>query len=336
MSRLLQVHSSGTFSNNGAQVGELEARFADFFNVCKSRVVLTANATLGLEGLLAISATLDWHIPAWSFAATHHAVINAGKQFQLKDIESDSWQISVEDSASCGQLLVLPFGAPLTGYSWGEDDEVIIDAAASLGSMEGALGELPGRTSVVFSLHATKVLGVGEGGIVITGNATQAESLRSWINFGFYDSRIASAPGTNAKMSEYTAALLHTELDAWEFTRSDWLSARMLARAAEGQIAVQSQPQSSALVSPYWVVLLPENIGRNSIISALGQLGIQTRLWWGIGAHKTPYFAKTNVPELPNTDDIAARYLGLPFYRGIQEEDCRHIAEALSRLLASE
>ena len=81
----------------------------------------------------------------------------------------------------------------------------IIDGAASLGSIE-TLKNLPETSNLVFSLHATKYLGSGEGGLVVTGTKEIADELRSWSNFGFQGSRQSMTQGTNAKMSEIQAA----------------------------------------------------------------------------------------------------------------------------------
>jgi dTDP-4-amino-4,6-dideoxygalactose transaminase len=64
---------------------------------------------------------------------------------------------------------------------------LIVDSAASLGGREeggawvGARGD-----AEVFSLHATKVFGIGEGGAVFV-RKPLGERLRSTINFGLAD-----------------------------------------------------------------------------------------------------------------------------------------------------
>ena len=58
-----------------------------------------------------------------------------------------------------------------------------------------------------FSLHATKGLATGEGGMVACTNAARIERIGQALNFGFSGSRESRSPSTNGKMSEYHAAV---------------------------------------------------------------------------------------------------------------------------------
>ncbi|MFZ4541315.1 MAG: hypothetical protein ACOYNL_05830 [Rickettsiales bacterium] len=55
-----------------------------------------------------------------------------------------------------------------------------------------------GRTPVVFSMHATKVLGIGEGAVVISRDTALLHHVHEQTNFGYYTQRI-SIPGINSK-----------------------------------------------------------------------------------------------------------------------------------------
>ena len=62
-------------------------------------------------------------------------------------------------------LPVAPFGYPLTIASWDSFQResgipVLIDAAGALGTQE-----VSANVPVIFSLHTTKPLGIGEGGV---------------------------------------------------------------------------------------------------------------------------------------------------------------------------
>jgi dTDP-4-amino-4,6-dideoxygalactose transaminase len=62
----------------------------------------------------------------------------------------------------------------------------------------------------VFSLHATKVFGIGEGGVVFAPKEL-ADRVRTVINFGIRPDGIG--PGTNGKLSEYPCAVGLAVLD---------------------------------------------------------------------------------------------------------------------------
>ena len=333
--RLRDVAQSGVFSNLGPQVQELEQRFADLFGVPHSNVVTAANATLAIAGAIRVSQALSWRVPAWTFAATAHAASSSGLPFRFVDVSPETWMIdaSAAGPAGEGSVLVLPFGMPLAEAKWGDDAEVVVDAAASLGSMVHQFPNLPRRTSLVFSLHATKVLGIGEGAVTVFGDAERAAAFRSWSNFGFAGSRDSLSTGTNAKMGEYVAALLHTELDEWPQTRDEWTGVRKLADTTSDQSGLPLQPDSHGVIGPYWIAVLEDSEGRRALEHALASAGIETRRWWGPGLHRMPAFTAVPFTDLRYTDHLASRYLGLPFFRNLTQEQISRIVKVLEQVL---
>jgi dTDP-4-amino-4,6-dideoxygalactose transaminase len=237
---------------------------------------------------------------------------------------------SAPGPAGEGTVLVLPFGAPLAEAKWSDDAEVVVDAAASLGSMVHQFPNLPLRTSLVFSLHATKVLGIGEGALAVFGDADRAAAFRSWSNFGFAGSRESLSSGTNAKMSEYVAALLHTELDQWPQTLRDWTDLRTLVDRASDQTGLTLQPHSRGVVSPYWIAVVEDSAATQH---ALAEAGIGTRRWWGPGLHRMPAFTGVPFADLQHTENIASRSLGLPFFRDLTHEQITRIVKVLKQVL---
>lgn len=334
--RLLQANKVGIFSNFGPQVRDLEVKFANFFGVDVQRVSLVANATLALQGLIQISGRINWEIPSWTFAATAQAGLGSGKKIRFVDVSSSTWmsQVVSNPDSNLGQLTVLPFGSSLSNWEWGNSTEVVVDAAASLGSISPHLIQrLPEATSVVFSLHATKVLGVGEGALVVFGSSETANHFKEWTNFGFSGSRSSAFLGTNAKMSEYVACLLHLELDNWKKIHSEWALARKLIDRVSEDYGIECQPGSQGLVSPYWIANLGSEERRSRAEAALAAREISTRRWWEQGCHKMQAFLDVPRGSLQVTEDLASKTLGLPFFRGITEGQVQRIARTLSPVL---
>ncbi len=94
---------------------------------------------------------------------------------------------------------------------------MVIDAAAGFDTVVAT------GTPTLVSLHATKVLGAGEGGFVLCDNRDLVVDIRRRMNFGFRGSREAVVPAINAKLSEYHAAVGHASLDEWHSARAEWL-----------------------------------------------------------------------------------------------------------------
>ena len=184
---LERMDANRHYSNRGQLVRELESSWAAKLGLDPALVVACANATLGLTGAIALSEPTEWLVPDFTFAATAHAVLQAGKRLVLADVDSETWRLvspGAISTSEAGLVPVIPFGQPFLLTEFDQGASVVIDAAASLGS-EPNLRNLPPSWAVVFSLHATKVAPAGEGGLVAFGSAELADKFRSWINFGF-------------------------------------------------------------------------------------------------------------------------------------------------------
>lgn len=333
LTRLRAVELSGQFSNFGPQETELRERYAEWFNVPARQVATAANATLGLTGAVRVLEADTWVVPAFTFPATPAAVLNAGADLIFADIEASSWWLDSSGLKPTTPVVpVVPFGGDLEIHRWLGQERVVLDAAASIGCRPD-LSKLPVGWAVVFSLHATKVLGSGEGGLVIFGSAEVAQRFRSWSNFGFAGSRQSQQLATNAKMSEIHAAFAHAALDGWETEFSEWTAARALAVAICNELGIDVFESSRQSMNPYWIVRFKDSRITDHVESTLAQRGIETRRWWSAGCHQMPAFRDHCNSSMPATDHVAATSLGLPFFRRLSGSDGEQIAEALAEAL---
>ena len=333
--RLEAIQRRHVYSNFGPEVREFEERIAGILNTTPARVVATSNATLALAGALNQVEERSVTLPSFTFAATAQAVLQVNKQGILGDIDQSTWQLLPDSNGShrsdSASILVLPFGSGLASFDKLTTKRLVIDAAASLSSPLPNLDLLPSQSSIVFSLHATKVLGVGEGGVVVFGSEDAAEEMRRWINFGFDESREPLGTGTNAKMPEIVAAFLNTELENIESTLEEWHVARAIVEKTCADEGVQTFAPIRGLASPYWIVNFSESIQRERVRKSLTVNRIPHRLWWGIGIHRTLLRTKFQFGALTNTDSVSSRYLGLPFFRGITKNDVQRITSVIAQ-----
>jgi dTDP-4-amino-4,6-dideoxygalactose transaminase len=331
-SRLREIWSSQQFSNFGPQNTLLEAEFARKLGVCPEKVVSATNATLALVGAMSVSDARNWAIPSWTFAATAHAAVASGGKVRFLDVDESSWRADTDHSFREGEglVLVLPFGAGLEKCNWSNDQEIVIDGAASLGASLPQLDSLPDKASIVFSLHATKVFGVGEGALAVFGDVRRANRFRRWANFGFNDERTALKVGSNAKMSEITAGVLRLQLDHWDLILRGWRSARLLMNSMAESVNVTTFQPIKNEVSPYFIAIFEDEKERNFVEQRLASNGISSRRWWLNGCHQMPAFSRIPHRQLIVTESLAGRYLGLPFFTEISEPQ----AERIFRVLA--
>ena len=327
---LKSIDASRIYSNFGPLALSLEDRLSEHYGLGQGTVTTVANATLGLAIALAAQQPPPGSlcaIPAWTFVASVHAALIAGLVPYFVDVEFETWAIDADKlvdalgraPAPVGAVMpVVPFGMPLDVAKWEAFQSrtgvaVVIDAAAAFDSL------VPGAVPSVVSLHATKVLGVGEGGFVISTDTSLRRAVRMRANFGFQDSRQARVAAFNAKLSEYQAAVGLAALDEWEQTRSEWSDAAGgYRRALSGSNRVSLQRGfGEAWVGSTCLLGFDRPIA-DRVEQSLARCDIETRRWWGAGAHTHPATASFPRAPLPATDALARSTLAVPLYRDIE------------------
>jgi dTDP-4-amino-4,6-dideoxygalactose transaminase len=338
---LKSMDGSRVYSNFGPLAVALEDRFAEHYGLNEGTVATVANATLGLAIALAVQQPAPGSLcamPAWTFAASAHAAVMAGLVPYFVDVDPETW--ALEPNKLLGELAlapapvsavmpVMPFGSPLDAAAWEAFRSqtglaVVIDAAAAFDSL------VPGAVPSVVSLHATKVLGTGEGGFVVSTDPHIRRAVRMRSNFGFDGSRKAQASAFNAKLSEYQAAVGHAALDEWGQTRAEWRDAANAYRNALGrsnQVFLQ-QGFGESWVSSTCVLSFAQPAA-DRIEQSLTDCNVETRRWWGTGAHDHPATASFPRTALPVTDVLSRSTLAVPFYRDIAEPEIGRVAEVV-------
>lgn len=323
------------YSNDGPLVRELEALHAARLNVPVGRVVAAANATLALQALVATSTQKQWIVPDYTFAATGHAVLAAGRHLLLASVSGETGEIDETclhpDSTNGGVLPVAPFGKAVDVRPWESFSEVIIDAAASLGQGAELSGQ-PSHVSIVFSLHATKVLPAGEGGLAVCSTDDRASEVRRYLNFGFDSNRISVVSATNGKMSEVAAAYGIASMKLWDVERSEWQTAQRLAMDASDRVG--AQVFSATGLHPYWVIRLPDARSRIELQRLMSAAEVGHRLWWPVPLTEMPAFdGIRKLGDSRGAVELSGTLIGLPMYRGLEAASVEIVANLLARVL---
>ena len=362
MPYLQRMHGAQQYSNFGPLVREMEARLlARFAPYSPVPLALTtvANATMGLELVLA-ALDLRPHsrvlLPSLTFVATATAVLRAGHVPVLADVDADSWLLTPEIARRALRELrfdaVMPvaaFGAPHPTAAWHAFQQetgipVVVDAASAFGSQ---WLEAPGGT-VVFSLHATKSLPAGEGGFVVSTDSAMVAWVRQLSNFGINLDTGAELPvgrlariGTNAKMSEYHAAVGLASLDVWDqraaLRRQRYGELRARLDDAAGEGVLRWQHTAGPVAAPTLLcVRLPGSASRTRLEALANQRGLGLRRWYQPLLGKMLEIAPDCVNlATPNAAAIAAEMCGLPFFPGMLPTQVDAVADVLCRALAA-
>lgn len=330
---LEQVQASRIYTNNGQLVRNLEFRLAQLLSVSPEQVVVASSGTQALSSLISVMEPTIWEVPDWTFTATGLAVLQAGKDIKLNDVSPESWKISVENqNFEMGTVLVTPFGGLVSPETLPRDKKVIVDAAASLGNFEN-LSELSPNHAVMFSLHATKVFGCGEGGFVVCGSLDDANQIRKHINFGFSGRRVSEIASVNGKMSEIHAAYALAALDDHQLESKEWLQLHEQAQSVSQSLGLEPGPVKFDTVHPYWVLKFGSEEQLSRAEELLEESNIGSRRWWPTPLSEMPAFKETQFQVNPVSGTLSRQVLGLPCYRGMDRKDFDLVFKALSQLV---
>ena len=346
---LRQIDNNRWYSNFGPLLRQFEAGLAQHFAVTEDQIATSTNATMAISQTLRAMGVPNGGncvMPSWTFIATPAAAIWAGGKPYFIDVDPATWLIKPNRILEVARhvdiaavIVTSAFGAPLDLAEWDRFTSttgipVLVDAAAGFDGF-AACGAQKASTPVVISLHATKVCGIGEGGVVVTGDATLAKRIRRFGNFGFHGSRDATVSGTNAKMSEYSAAVGLALLSEWPERRSKW--AELSNRFAE-QVAATPELRlapgfNAGWISSYGLIELPAPHTADGVAEHLCRSEIETRKWWNGGCHAQSAYLDCARAALPETERLGRQVLGLPFWLGLTGYEVEDIFTALRATL---
>lgn len=350
---LASIDESRLYSNYGPLNSRFEARVIEEMFDGVGACVTVSNATIGL--MLAISQVKrDGKfavMPSFTFAAAPLAAQWAGLRPYFIDIDGVSWSQSNSAMQSAVQELgddiavVVPyatFGAPIELSQFGDlrtasgSIPVVVDAAASFGAR--TRGEHFGKGfhgAVVYSFHATKAFGVGEGGLIYSGDEDLVSAIRRAGNFGFGSGRESVTQGLNSKMSEYTAAIALATLDVYPdkiMRRAEIYDTYLDCLQVTQAITAGWQVQSFEGLVPhqFFPVLCPQSSSNDRVIRNMEAHGIQCRTYFSPACHQQPHFVDSPAGSLAVTEDVVRRIVSLPLYEDITSNDIRYIVDSLT------
>lgn len=324
---LRRIDEAKVYVNRGPLVQELEAQFEQMTDV---PCVTVSNGTVALElALKAACPDMEWPFsviaPALTFSATGLAIQNARFNAHLADVDEKTWQMypypkGMTTKQECAFMPVATFGHPVDVKQW-EDCHlpVIIDAAGAFPQQE--VSKDP-NIATCFSLHATKFIGCGEGGFVASANKDLIERVRSMAAFG--------EDGTNAKMSEYHAAIALASLDRMESKAKR--SHRILLWYEQHGVIEAGLSLYGQAVGTIINALLPIPV-TPGLINKLKDGGIETKQWYRPYLDERSEFGMSPRGTFPVTDHLREHLLGLPFHNFLTEADVAYICSTLKGAL---
>lgn len=329
---LREIDENRVYVNGGPLVRQLEFQLFELVNN-PCRVV--SNGTVSLElALRALNLPRGGEVlvPAVTYVASGQAIVNAGLRPVLCDVDPDTWQLTPQIAAAalphCPKLVaVMPvaaYGLPVPIKPWERFAKetslpIVIDAA---GAIFGQRSSKSPDIVVSYSLHATKALGCGEGGVVASANEQLLQRVEELANFG--------PGGTNAKMSEYHAAV---GLASLARRPNNWRQ-RVAIGYADCSYATGLDVRFWNCSQTLLPLLLSQGRDAHTVSTALARHGIESKQWYRPFLDERGEFrACQRMGDLTVTEDLRRRCLGLPFHAFLSEADVARVCAVLQGLI---
>jgi len=345
---LESIWETRVLTNLGPHHVQLEAKLRSMFEA--ENVTLVANGMLALWAAFE-AAQLEGEVitTPYSFVATSHAVKLARLQPVFVDVRPSDLNI---DPAKIEAAVTPRTRAIASVHVYGNacdveeiDDiaqrhglTVIYDAAHAFGVRYKGRSLLSWGDYATLSFHATKAFNTFEGGAIVSRSASKVE-LERLRNFGIQDEVQIPGVGTNAKMSEFNAALGLLQLDYFEQVRAARAQVDQHYRASladiEG-ISVIDVPKETVPNYSYFPILVgPEyRMSRDGLYAALREQGIYSRRYFYPLLSSLPMYRSMQGagPEnLPVATRAAEQILCLPIYPGLERDDQDRIVSVIRR-----
>ncbi len=351
---IAEVTRSGAFIN-GPACRELESAFARYVGVdhaigCASGSDALLLALMALE----IGEGDEVLLPSFTFFATAGAVWRVGAKPVFVDILPDTFNIDPADAArkiTPATRAILPvhlFGQSadmraLGALAAAHDLAIIEDACQAIGAtcdgqQAGGMGDFG-----AFSFYPTKNLGgFGDGGMITTDDAEQAEQLRRLRNHGQHPLYHHHVVGVNSRLDAIQAAVLNVKLpqvDTWADARSERATRYEEAFTERGLGEQLELPVVAPGMTSVWNQYTVRVKGgrRGDLQKGLAAEKIGSAIYYPVPLHLQACFEPLGYGrgDLPHTERAAEEVLSLPVFPELTEEEQTRVIDAVSHFCQS-
>lgn len=334
------IYSRNHLTNYGPLVQSLEQRLAERLDV--GEVVLVANGTLAIQlALRSLDRQGTVLTTPFTFPATATAIVWEGMVPRFCDIDPDSFNISprcIRENFDATAAAIL--GVHVYGGACAVDEISAIARDANLPVIYDAShcfdAFLRGKSLVSFgdiatlSFHATKLFHTVEGGAVIVNDRASAKRIRQMAQFGIAADGSCSDLGTNAKMSEFHAAMGHAVLDCIDTIHEG--RQRVVQRYQEQltglpvQLPVVQAEHTNN--NAYFPVFFADHPTLAAFLDACGAQNIFPRRYFWPAVNCQPAF-KNYFSPCPVAESAAERVACLPLWPDLDDTTIDRICEIL-------
>ena len=335
-------------TNMGVKHRELQALLEAYLS--SSHVTLYTNGHLALESALAA-----FHFPVggevittpFTFVSTTHAITRNGLMPVFADIKSDDYTI---DPDSVERLITEKTVAIVPVHVYGNVCDVerlqniagkyrlklIYDAAHAFGVEYHGISAANFGDVSMFSFHATKVFNTIEGGALCYSDDALVQLLNDLKNFGIQNPDDIEYIGSNAKMSEFQAAMGICNLRHLdeELSKRKGVYERYVSRLSSVDGITLCYPKEG--VKPnyaYFPVVFDDyKYTRDEVADKLKSEGVAARKYfYPLTNDCVAYrdFSTAGAEKTPVAKYVADRVLTLPLYADLDATDVDRICDVI-------
>jgi dTDP-4-amino-4,6-dideoxygalactose transaminase len=310
---------------------------------------LFANGTLGLvTALQALRIGGEVITTPYSFVATAHSLLWNGIKPVFVDIDPVTFNLDpskIEAAITPQTTAILPvhcYGTPcdvdaIQQIADNYNLKVIYDAAHAFG-VECHCGSILNHGDLsVLSFHATKVFNTFEGGAIISPDLKTKHHIDNLKNFGFVGETTVVAPGINAKMNEFSAALGLLQLRH--------IDAALLRRREIDSIYREELADVTGITCPprevqmvdnyaYFPILVDENysLNRDELYIKMRGDGVFARRYFYPLISNFPMYrglASARPDNLINANKASNQIICLPIYPLLENSEQRRVIDLI-------
>jgi dTDP-4-amino-4,6-dideoxygalactose transaminase len=336
----------------GRNIERFEEEFARY--VGARHAVAVSSGTMALE-LILLSIGVRGRtviVPANTNFATFVAAWRAGAKVVLADVDpatlaprlSDLAAVAAPDTAAVILVhmggIITPETASIADWCRGHGIVLVEDAAHAHGSYRDGRHAGTWGTAGAFSFFATKVMAVGEGGMVITDHADLAAEVRLYRNLGKTEAWVNRhiRMGTNGRMTELAAIVGRHQLarlDRHVQARRRVADAYLHSLAATPGLTVlqPGHPYSGYKV----IVRLARGIDREELKKHTAAAGVQLagEVYAEPLHHQPVLTERYGGLSFPGAEAACARQVCLPVFPTLDSARVELVVQVLSAHLAA-
>lgn len=283
----------------------------------------------------------------FTFASTTLAIVRCGLVPVFCDIEPDLYTLDPEKITPLITEKTAAI-APVHVYGnlcdWRKIQDiarrhglkVIYDAAHAFGVRDGEVNAGSLGDISMFSFHATKVFHTVEGGGLTYRDSKLTKQFAAWRQFGMLDGEQSEICGTNAKLTEFAAAMglcnlrhLDEQIGLRQAAAQRYRE-RLAGQKGLALCAEQPGVRSNYAYMP--VQIRPELFGcdRDTVAARLGGQEIYVRKYFYPLTSQFPlYQERFPIQETPVAAAVSQRILCLPLYADLTTEEVDLVCDRL-------